>query len=682
MKKKVLAFMCCMIMIMAVFTGCSLFEENQERQLNQVVASVGSVNVTLEELLRSYSNNAQTLTQNYGYSAEEAVDYCIDSLLARGVVFEFAKEMKKDGKILVTDADRSQIMVDLVDYFNSLMDAYEEESLRDLNLESPNPSEEDEAEESAYTAETKFERTYEYEIKVTEGEGGVKSYALQVKDLNDEEMVEVIIEYVNIFKAYENNEDITNSLFKILDDSYVSSFGQELKDKIYENITIAYKNSYKFYKGLSTKDVIVKEMTKILKDKEKQLYIDKVSEYYTKLAQSNLNPQSVVDNYLAKYNASKSKYENNIDAYVKAMLESASGVYYHPNQTEFAYVSHVLMQYSDEQEADLKTKKEILSNEEYELYAKKQADAIKVKKYDTNGNVVAEDLSPAQVLEEIQNAVKAGKNAQERTRIFNEYVYSINMDPGIKNAEQDYAIGRQIKESGDETRSKMVSEFTLASRALLESYLYVQNGGILPNIENDMKTKEEVEGLKDGEYVGLIKEHKVVLDNSILVGSVGSMTGLVQTEYGYHIIMFTGVPTNLDLVNGKINSTRVKPSDVNKFGLGEWEDYAQNNTISDLASLKAYNMIKLADSTANITVEDIKNGKVLTNAELQVIMLDCVTVNPHSDKTYVDDALSTAISNLASASTNAIYSNYVSSFKGTDKTLMKNKAIYEYLYKA
>ena len=119
-KKKIFAVVCCLVTIMYVFTGCSLFVENEERKLNQTVASVGDVVVTLDDLIRSYSNNAETLTQSYGYSAEEAVEYCINTLLSRGVIEQVGKQMEKDNKISISDEDKNDSIYDLVKYYNSL----------------------------------------------------------------------------------------------------------------------------------------------------------------------------------------------------------------------------------------------------------------------------------------------------------------------------------------------------------------------------------------------------------------------------------------------------------------------------------------------------------------------------------------------------------------------------------
>lgn len=676
--KKIFALICCMMAMMCVFTGCNLFVENQERALNQVVASVGNVEVTLEELVKSYSTNAQTLTQNYGYTAEDAVEYCLDSLLARGVIYEIGKEMEEDDKIVITDQDKSDAVSNLVQYFGSLMDAYEEDALDDLDLESAKPSDEEETPENDYTKEEKFEKKYSYEVQVVIGENNQKSYKLVAKAIEEENENEFVVEYVNVFNNYLNGDNITDSLFKILDESYVASYGQELKDKIYENIVIAYKNSFNFYKNLSTKEIIIKEMTKILKDYEKQIYVDKVTEYYSKLSLQGLNSQAVIDSYLNKLNANKNNYQNNITAYVSKMLSSASDVIYHPIANEFAYVNHVLLKYSEEQEAEMKVKKQILSADEYELYVKKEADKILVNKYDEDGEVVKENVSPVAVLEEIHDAVKNARTVQERTRVFNEFVYSYNMDAGNKNAKQDYVVGREIKEDSD-SRSKMVENFSKGARALLESYIYFKENPTASSL--DYVTETEFEAIKDNDYVGLREEYEEILANSIFVGEVGSVTGLILTDYGYHIIMFTGIPTNLEFTNGKIESSKVKLEDVAKFNPSEWAKFSEKKTLRDLASVKLFNLLKEADKDATVSTQDIANGSVFTQTEINLMILDCVTISSHTEKTFLDESLENVAGSISSNQSNALYSNYVSSFSNTNQKLMKNPAVYEYLYK-
>ena len=79
-------------------------------------------------------------------------------------------------------------------------------------------------------------------------------------------------------------------------------------------------------------------------------------------------------------------------------------------------------------------------------------------------------------------------------------MYKYNSDTGIQNAKRDYVIGVPNDEDEDEVRSKMVESFTEASRQLYD------NGN----------------------------------------GQLGSISGLVASNYGYHIIMYTGKIANIE----------------------------------------------------------------------------------------------------------------------------------------
>lgn len=688
MKKRIFAFVCCLLTVMYVVTGCSLFVENEERKLNQTVASVGDVVITLDDLIRSYSNNAETLVSSYGYTAEEAVEYCLNSLLTRGVVEQVGREMEKDGKISIGDTDKNDTMYDLVSYYNSLMNAYATKAMNSLKLDvSDSSSNSDSSSSNDYTAENKFSKSYDLAIQVINGENGAKSYKLVVEDLSKKTNNEYMPSYVNVYNAYVRGDDITQSLFDILDPTYVAEYGDELKTQIYIEIENAYKNAYTQYKDLNYKQILVKELGKILKGYIQQDYIDKVSDYYKNIVYANPSADTVLTSYLNKYNASKALYENNTKAYISKMLEDASSVYYHPTNDCF-YISHVLLKLSDEQTEYLKEQKQKLTSEEYELCENVELNKIRVNKYDEQGNVILENVSPNEVLDEIRNALVNATTSREMVEIFNSFVYSYNMDSGIKNSAQDYVIARAIKED-TESRSKMVQTFTDASRTMYEAYLYTQAGNDIATLKGTGITEEEIKELRDGAYIGYKDNYDDYIDDLTFagktialggqVGGIGTMTGLVKSTYGYHIIMFTGITSDADLENPIIDATRVKDADSTLFTSAEWASFVENKSLLDLAKVKLLNMVKQADPETTLTLADIDN--VFTSKEIQLIALDGFTITLHSDKTYFNTVFESYASSLSANYSSGLYTDYMNKYKDTDKRFFKNTSVYEYLYK-
>lgn len=675
MKKKIFALICCMISIMYVFSGCSLFTEDQDRKLSQTVASVGNVTVSLEKLITSFNNNASTLMEQYSYTQQQAVEYCLKALVTRGIIVENAKELETQGKIVITDDDRNTVVSETVAYFKSLMDAYAEEAMSDLGYTSPE-SDEEASSNSDYTAETKFEQEYCYKVEKVVENGNV-SYELVIEKANEEESsYDYKPAYVEFYKNYKNGENIQDAFFKILDDSYESGFGKELKEKIYDKIIVAYKNSYTSYSSLSRQEIIVKEMIKILDNNIDSIYVDKVSDLYTKNAYNNITIDKVIENYLAKYNASKFLYENNLSSYVSKMLSSAKDVYYAPNQTEVGYFTHVLLKYSDEQSADLKTQKQILTSEEYELYEQKKLKEIVVNKYDEQGNIVASNVTAEEVLSEIQNALSGVKTAQERAEIFNEFVYSYNMDTGNKNADRDYVIGREIKESSD-SRSQMVETFTDASRTLLEAYMYTSKGNDISDISNVAKTDDDVENLADGDYVEYRTKYEDYLKTSTYAGEIGAISGLVKSEYGYHIIMFTGFPQSLSLEDEPINENAVALDVVKNFG-SSWSSFAKANTNYSLAKTVLVNLVKEADAEASVDVSTITN--YFSTTDIKLMVLACYSINLHTSETFLDEALDSVCDSISTSYTTGMYTTYLAKYKNTNQKYTTNVEAYKYLY--
>ena len=105
MKKKIACLVLLMFCVITVLSGCNLFVTNYDLYLNQVVAQTSillanneekTITITKEELVNGYYNYAETLTNQYGYSYEDALNYVLDLLVQR--------------KILLTNITHSDIM--------------------------------------------------------------------------------------------------------------------------------------------------------------------------------------------------------------------------------------------------------------------------------------------------------------------------------------------------------------------------------------------------------------------------------------------------------------------------------------------------------------------------------------------------------------------------------------------
>ena len=273
--------------------------------------------------------------------------------------------------------------------------------------------------------------------------------------------------------------------------------------------------------------------------------------------------------------------------------------------------------------------------------------------------------------------------------IFNSYVYSYNMDTGNKNASQDYVIARAIKEES-ESRSKMVTTFTDASRTMYEIYNWLQTGTALAphTVANIEKHDEDaIDAMNDGEYLGYKKSYDDYFDDLTYagktyaeggnIGAIGTMTGLVKSDYGYHIIMFSGITSDMTFDNG-FDATRVKMQDVNMFSSAGWETFTANKNLIDLAKIKLANMVKEADPDTTVTSDNVEN--FFSSKEIQLLALDGFTITLHTDKTYFNEALESYAQNLSSNYVGGLYTDYMNKYIDTDKKFFIYINVYKYFY--
>ena len=102
MRKKIVSLFLVIVMCLGLFTGCTLFKYDNERDYKQVVATVSSVTITDDsseenrnnpfvtkekkiykyELVSMLNSNGQNLISS-GKSLEDAVDYLVDNLVTR-----------------------------------------------------------------------------------------------------------------------------------------------------------------------------------------------------------------------------------------------------------------------------------------------------------------------------------------------------------------------------------------------------------------------------------------------------------------------------------------------------------------------------------------------------------------------------------------------------------------------
>lgn len=544
MKKRIAVILMCLISLTCLLTGCQLVTMDEERYLNQTVAKVGDdIEITLEELYMAYQNYASTLTSDsYGLSNKDALEYSLNYLIQKEILLIKAKD-----DITLTQRDLNGVLQDTYDFVISEIKVYEDEIRTERDEYSPiEPEEESESTTTESTEVDYVEHRYEPQVNFVNNEivrNDTSSSQDEAKAYGYE------VGYVKGFKAYWNKSD---------DEISTLAYGRFI-DTLKE---------YEKGKNLSRKsdEVLLRELERVYKIQLEDKYIEKLEEKY-----ENENLATIEDVYAAYTRLvaeNKARYdldEIGMDTYVTDILDNAQDVFYHPVEKQFFYVSHILMQFNDEQTAKIDEQKKLLeqgaiTQADFDAFKEELAKQISVTRRDESGNEIGGKVLASEVYEELADAL-AGKTFEEKAKIFNSYLYQFNSDPGILNKEFDYVIGVENEEDkdnedGSDSRSRMVKEFTADSRELFNRYLQT--------------------------------------------GELGQLSAkLVLTDYGYHIIFLTGVCENMVVSTNVIEAM----NDLNSYKVSAHSEQTYFHNVYDRAITSKYNDYTLG------YIENYKAGK-------------------------------------------------------------------------
>ena len=440
----IMMFMC----TVAVFSGCNLVQTNTRNYYERTVAEVNGVKVTKLDLLNSYYS---ALQNSSSVTVEDVLNELVDrQLIIQEVKTNFKKYIEGIGQTLeVEGSDKLEdienkyfynyVMQEVYDYLDEQILSYEN-AIRAAKGQSK-IEEEDTTKSTDYKKEEVYEKKVIYEIN---------EFVKQDLETEYEDTIIADYDYLSI-----NHGDTTTR-------------------------TLAYKRFIQSLirsekgKGLDTNEqnVLQREMERVYKVYAENMYNTIFQMYY----EYNLpvDNAAIVNKYKQLVQQSYSEWaiegngQNAYDAYVKAMQEDASQVYYHPYADEsgkgFLQVAHVLIKFSDEQLNDT-TNDSLLSYKEiveaYEngtddeatyqakLSAWKQTCEGKARyllsdeKLDAEhlaGNEYGEAINYQDIYTEIKIAIDNASTLQEKAELINQFIYKYGQDEGSLNSKTYYSI--------------------------------------------------------------------------------------------------------------------------------------------------------------------------------------------------------------------------------------------------
>ena len=507
MKKKftgILLSFC--LLCMGLLAGCSLVETDYDRYYNQVVAVVENKEtgrreeITKLDLVSGYSSYGYTYEQYYGYSREEAVEMTLELLENRLITIITAEDeygYDRDGKGL-SDLEKTYLWQQVVDSLNENLNSY-----YDSIVGNDDEEETDEVTFEGYDKTAKLVVGYDekgeiyYTIEsLAENEHPLDNFRPTVnRDFNDSEDRALIFESFRD-NVIESDSDYKRAYQNYLNDLISSERGQNLSE----------------------------DAPSVFEREIERLYDTAYENYLLELYSYNNRPQSnltsitasqIVNLYVNKVRSDYLQYNiENDSGYDDDVQDSLNDMYYFnttkEGATQFFTVANVLFMFTDEQQDEYDRLTEKYENNdggytrvEYE----KDLDALYsqitpvVRKYNAQTDAYEEIESTLTVddvydimSQKLDSAKKEG-NINKIGDTINEFIYTYGEDTGMFNAESNYVIG---VDSNGEAVSSFVDSFNEAG---LE--LYNNNA------------------------------------------EIGDMSAIVRSEYGLHVLIYTGKCENL-----------------------------------------------------------------------------------------------------------------------------------------
>lgn len=475
-----LLLVACMTFMLA---GCDLFPRNNASYLNQTVITVNYNDGNKIEISRREYQNAYN---NYGASL----------ISSNGYTEEQAKEATVNAlvnrKVLLTEAKSnttiankviakdSEILYQTYKALISNANEYETAIREDWNMPLANEMSEESASGTVYTP---YEKKAQVVLVKNDNE-----YEYKIKKLENNETAprDFVFATIQQVKNRFLNETKNNEESSILREEYVRYLATLRSSQV------ALGTNY-------TDDKLIEnEVRRIYDNLVDNEYISQYEELFSSNGDySNVTVDQVLRKYKSMISISNFKYTNDADKFNSDMLENFKDVDYYVNDNYF-YVAHILIKFNDEEQAKYDSLKTASNNgqggtvsaEAYKTEKAKIYNNLKatVTNIETGEVVSSHSVLANDVLLEVQTALASATTNEQKDEAFRKLMYKYNEDGGIMNADYPYIIGTND--------SKMVENFTNASRELNEA----------------------------GEY--------------------GAISGLVESEYGLHIIYYMGKCTN------------------------------------------------------------------------------------------------------------------------------------------
>lgn len=548
MKRRLPLLLVAVFALTVMLSGCNLFTMDKNAYYNQVVASVtvpeedgkSKTFTVTKEELMQSYNRYYETLSQNGYSGQRLIDYLVDLLVDQKIVINEVTKLIEEDKITLTNNDNNEIWTSTYENMEGLLKDYETGVLEDWDLPEPSAPESEAETENGFTP---YEKTAEI---VNVGEDEEDEWKIRLIDNTEDEEKPLM---------YNEQDGVVQTVVEKLDEYVASSaVAQEAKKRY-----IADLKSYQSGRGMTTvnQEIWTNEVERVYNSVLDNKYLTLYTEYLETASSDGTEKYSAIEvkdvfKYIeSKVKANYTKYTTSPTTFDTDILQNRSEVYYVLNNQdigEYFYVSHIFVKFEDGlfDQLDQYLNSGVIDQMTYDNMRENLIANTNVKSY---GEEV-DGYKVGQFYNVFKEAMQNAHTAQDKVDVFNEYMYQYNEDTGNKNQDFDYVIGTK--------NSQMVESFTEAARELYN------NGN----------------------------------------GEIGDISGMVESEYGIHILMYLGPVENWFDVD-----------DINTFSLTSQtkEALAQNiekittTKLSNLNTKTIFDYVFTKLSTSNISILEVLN---------------------------------------------------------------------------
>lgn len=492
MRKKIRFITCLLLAAFLSFgaVGCSLIEHNYDKDYQQVAATIGVYTETRtvdgiektfqtkekkiykSQLVSSMNANASNVMSQYGYTLEQATEYLLTQLINRELILNEADRRIFFGEMKWERKDSNAV----AEAVYASIDAQLKSIMNDIRKEHNEPTQPDaENTESKTTYPVPDAEEPEEEENPEKWQPDVNNYPGTLGDSNQKSLErEAVRRLVDVFEEAVKDDFVATAkekeYFKA-DVERMSAFvDAHEEEKIYPML---YDPDYDPETGTGNGTYLLEYL--LGRSARENRKITNLQEQITDGVY--VDDREILEQYDALLTTQQTRYKT-ASNYKTDMTSDTANVLYTPDSNYF-YVKHILVPFSDDQKAVLEAYKKgmtvsgtpivggIPTAAEYEKTRAALADEIVSYPHVDGEDDKTRPMTVSQIFNTITSQMSPYKyNAREAERLFDKLVYEYNTDTGAFGSVKGYAVQYELPEGEQET---YMQEFADAARDMYDT---------------------------------------------------------------------------------------------------------------------------------------------------------------------------------------------------------------------